>query len=102
MPKFRDFCRRRDVREAQGRRRPVKLVLACGLICSAGSAQAHSLALIAPSSSVQLIASLSQTSNCFQYSYDQNGNRISSSTTPFASGSAVWGSSTYGCAVWGT
>jgi len=37
---------------------------------------------------------------CVTYSYDANGNRISSNTATNATGSLTWGSGSWGCTTW--
>lgn len=88
--------------KARPLRRATALALVSGLALSAAPAQAHVLALIAPNASSYVLASVPPTSSCFQYTYDRNGNRLSSSTSTVVNGGAVWGSATYGCATWGS
>lgn len=64
-------------------------------------AYASSLFLSVPASTVSVIFAVPVASGCFQYVYDPNGNRLSSSVTAITSTNATWGSATFGCAVWG-
>lgn len=82
-------------------KRGALLILACAMACTAVPAQSYSFALLAPAVSVNLLLSVPSTSGCFQYVYDKNGNRISSTTANVSTGATVWGSATYGCATWG-
>ncbi len=82
-------------------RRTTTLLLASSLGLAAIPAHAHSFGLMMPSVSAYVLASVPTTSSCFQYTYDTNGNRISSSTSTIVGASAVWGTATFGCATWG-
>ncbi len=96
----------RDIGQFQNHRliskpRKLSILIALALTLGAAPANAASLLFLAPQSVIGLISAVPTTSGCFQYVYDKNGNRISSSTTNVSANGAVWGSATYGCAVWG-
>lgn len=71
------------------------------LVPFSAQAQAGPIGLILPQATVALLASVPASSTCFHFEYDENGNRLASSSSGINSASATWGSSTFGCSFWG-
>lgn len=76
----------------------------CAFLAGATCAPAHAVSPYAlPSSAlVVAMASLQAGGQCLYMTYDQNGNRLTRSSSTLASGPASWGSSAFGCSRWGT
>ncbi|QUL36898.1 hypothetical protein [Erythrobacter sp. JK5] len=84
-----------------GDRLTVSVIAALAAASFPVPAQTAAWLAIGPQAGATLLASLPAGSGCFQYTYDRNGNRIASSTASVISGGMVWGSATFGCAIWG-
>lgn len=102
---FISFVRKNTVHRATRSRslrlRNVKILLGAVLCCTAAQAHALPLIALAPQSFATLPLAFAGQNFCFQYTYDANGNRLTSLQGNVQSGGAVWGSSTFGCSIWG-
>ena len=77
-------------------------IAALALQFHAAPASAHPVLILSgPYASAILPHSMMISTQCYLFSLDQNGNRIAYISSPMSSGAMTWGSSTFGCSIWG-